>query len=101
MSIELRRQEQERRLERELLDKKQEEFAIDLRAVAQTSEGKRLLAWMVGQGNIFRDDYAPGDAGAYAAGKKAAALALARLLREALARDAFLAVVVPEDEHHA
>lgn len=98
MSRELRREAWERRRERELLDEKRKEFALDLRAVAGSAEGRRFLRWLLAEGNLLCVDYQPGLAGAYAAGKKAAALAVADHLRRTATRDVFLDIVFPEGE---
>lgn len=97
MSRELRAEAHWRRHEREALDRKREEFARDLRAVATTAEGRRFLGWLLERANLFRNDYLPGTAGAYAAGQRAAALELWERLRGALPRDAFMAIALPEE----
>lgn len=100
MSRELRREANERKRERELLDKKQEELAADIRALADSAEGRRIFHWLLEQGNIFRGDYEPGVRGAYAAGKKAAALELWHKLQECLARTDFIAIALPAMHTH-
>lgn len=101
MSRELRDEARQRRRERELLERKREEFAGDLRAIAVTVEGRRFLRWLLEQGDIFRGGYQPGESGAYAAGKKAAALDLLDRLRRSLPHDAFTAIVLPEADSAA
>lgn len=96
MSEELRNETRQRRRERELLAQKREEFARDLRAVATNAEGRRFLGWLLERGGIFRADYLPGVAGAYAAGKKAVALELWDRLRTDLPQETFVAIALPE-----
>ncbi|MCD8351435.1 MAG: hypothetical protein LUC93_12580 [Planctomycetaceae bacterium] len=94
MSMELRLEARKRERERELLRKREAEFAGDLRAVAAHAEGKRLLRWLLAQGELFSLDYLPGTAGAYQAGKKATALRLWHLLRDLLAPNAFAEIAL-------
>lgn len=94
MSMELRLEARQRERERELLRKREAEFAVRLRALASREDGKRFLRWLLEQGNIFSPDYLPGAAGAYQAGKKATALNLWRLLRDALDPAAFAEIAL-------
>ncbi|MCD8138448.1 MAG: hypothetical protein LUE17_01480 [Planctomycetaceae bacterium] len=97
MSMELRLEARRREQERELLRKREAEFAADLRAVAAHAEGKRLLRWLLAQGELFSLDYLPGTAGAYQAGRKATALKLWHLLRGLLAPNAFAEIALASD----
>lgn len=99
MSMELREEARRREREQREIRESRERLALDIRSVASRPEGARLLAWLVGLGGIFRADYLPGPDGAYAAGKKAAALDLWHLLREALPRDAFVAIALGGDDN--
>ncbi len=94
MSMELRLEARKRERERELLRKREAEFAADLRALTAHPEGKRLLAWLLAQGELFSPDYLPGTAGAYQAGKKATALRLWHHLRGILSPGAFAEIAL-------
>ncbi len=92
MTMELREEARQREADRDRLARRRERFARDLRTLAARPEGERFLRWLLEQGNIFAEDYQPGQLGAYAAGKKATAVRLWNLLSEHLEPDAFTAV---------
>lgn len=94
MTQELRDEARRREEEREGLAKRRELFAADLRTLANRPEGRRLLRWLIDQGDIFADDFQPGPTGAYRAGVKAASLRLWRLLRESLTAEDFINVAM-------
>lgn len=94
MTMELRLEARRRKHERELLRKKEAEFAQDLRALASRGDGRRFLRWLLEQGAIFSPDYLPGTAGAYQAGKKATALRLWHLMQDVLAQSVFAGIAL-------
>lgn len=94
MTMELRLEARRRERERELLRKKEAEFAQDLRTLASRGDGRRFLRWLLEQGALFSPDYLPGTAGAYQAGKKATALRLWRLMRDVLAQSVFAEIAL-------
>lgn len=95
MSKELRLEIARRKQEQLSLQHKQETLAADIRSLTETPEGQRIFHWLLEQGNIFRMDYEPGIRGAYAAGKKAAALALWHKLKSCLSHANFVALAFP------
>lgn len=101
MTIELREEARRREAERERTERKKEEFARDLRHTALQPEGKRILRWLLEQGDIYRIDYLPGQLGAYHAGQRAFALRLWHALRHHLDAAAFAALVLHVEENHS
>ena len=95
MSMELREEAREREREREFVEQRREALVRDVRFLASRPEGRRLFRWMLRQGEIFRPDQPPGEAGAYQAGRRALALGLWHLLRRNLDGADFAAVVMP------
>lgn len=98
MTQELREEARRREEERETVAKRREEFVRDLRLLASQTEGRRFLRWLIDQGDIFAEDYQPGDLGAYRAGVKALPLRLWRLLADTLSEDDFASVVLGRGE---
>lgn len=94
MTWELREEARRREEERAELARKRELFASDLRTLSAMPEGRRFFRWLIGQGDIFAEDYQPGPMGAYRAGVKAMSIRLWRLLEEQLPADAFVAIVL-------
>ncbi len=92
MSYELREETRRREKEQRKLAAEHERLLCDMRAVASTAEGARVLAWLIGQGNIFAEEYAPGMHGAYAAGKRTTALRLWKMLGAVLPPGQFVTV---------
>ena len=99
MSRELRNEAVERERERERRDERELAFAEDLRALAGTAAGRRFFRWLIDQGNLFADDYAPGPLAGYQAGLKAVPRRLWRRLEDALPPEAFIAIVGKEKKH--
>lgn len=96
MSEEIREEARRREEEREAAERRREEFSDDLRAVASRPEGRRVLRRLLERGGIFAEDW-PSDpaAAAFAAGRKAFAVALWNLLRRRLPRADFVEVALP------
>lgn len=84
MTMELRREAALREEERLALRRKELDFARDVRLVAGSPEGRRLLRRLLEDADIFNPSWTPGEPGAYQAGKKAQGLSLWRILRKAL-----------------
>ena len=98
MSIELRHEARMRELEHERLRRERQQLGLDLRSLAELPEGVRFFSWLLRREDIFRDDYLPGTAGAYRAGRKAGAVELWRLLRLHLPREKFMDLLLGDGD---
>ena len=74
-------------------------FASDIRAVAATAEGKRVLRWLIEQGKLFEDDFQPNATAAYLSGVKAIPRRLWKALGEHADRNDFITICIGEKNH--
>ncbi len=102
MTMELRREAASREEERLALRRKEVEFARDVRAVALSPEGGRLLRRIFADADLFEPSWTPGEAGAYRAGRRALALELWSVVRAAVPRgEAVNLLMAEKGESHA
>ena len=92
----LREEAEERKQQAEDDGKRRERLGQSIRNVAATADGKIVLAWLVGLGNLFADDFQPNAMAAYETGKKAIPRKLWKTLEEHAKRDDFIAICIGE-----
>lgn len=78
------------------MQQRRERFGQAVRNVAATPDGKIVLAWLVGLGDLFADDFQPNAMAAYMSGRKSIPRALWKTLEEHAKRDDFIAICIGE-----
>ena len=78
------------------MEQRRQRFGQAVRNVAATPDGKIVLAWLVGLGNLFADDFQPNAMAAYISGRKSIPRALWKTLEEHAKRDDFIAICIGE-----
>ena len=71
-------------------------FALALKSVAATADGKRVLSWIIAQGKIISDEFTPSAQHAYNSGLKAVPVRLWQKLREHAIREDFIDICIGE-----